>query len=262
MNDLMKSSTDSLPQKRAKKKVPAKKTEKLTKLVKKYGLVGSVIVFVVLWAACLFLLKDSINIGAEALANSYGIAYETEKDAAYQALYQSAFDRAEKNYHVSNNVVISIGSFEETEKLEVLKANHVEFITEDRDDNSGNVTAWLEVTGEGTFVVDLKAAEFVVDNEHRYVLVRVPYPELTNVTITDTQKRWYEDDLLNGSYSQGVDLALKQRNEASLQIQKSLMSNQYIYGNAQTVATSIIINLVKQLNPDIPDLTVEVEFVG
>lgn len=39
------------------------------------------------------------------------------------------------------------------------------------------------------------------------------------------------------------------------------MSNPYIYKNAQNVAVSMITNLVKELNPDIPDLTVEVEFV-
>ena len=110
-------------------------------------------------------------------------------------------------------------------------------------------------------MVDLKAAEFITDNANHYVLVRIPYPELTNVTITDTTKRWFRDDLANGSYSEGVDLALKQRNEASLQIQKALMSNQYIYENAQDVAVSLLINLVKQFNPDIPDLVVEVEFM-
>lgn len=261
MNDLIKSNSENLPRKNTKKLFPKEKAERMAKNLKKHGLTGSIVLFVVLLAVCLFLLKDSVSVGSEALANSYSVAYASEKDAAYQEFYQSAYDWAEAKYHVSNNMAIAIDGFEETEKLEVLKANHVEFITEDRDDNSGNVTAWLEVTGEGTFVVDLKAAEFIVDNEHRYVLVRVPYPELTNVSITNTKKCWFKDDLANGSYSQGVELALKQRNEASLQIQKSLMSNQYIYSNAQTVASSIIINLVKQLNPDIPDMTVEVEFM-
>jgi len=261
MSDLIKKPTDNPPEKRSKKPTSVGKVRVMAKEIKKQSLTVSIIMCIVLAAVSAFLMVSGLNVGADALADSYSNAYATEKDAAYDYLYEGARDRAEKEYHVTNTAVITIGSFEESEKLEVLKANHVEFVTEDRDENSGNVTAWLEVTGEGTFVVDLKAAEFIVDNAHHYVLVRIPYPELTNITITDTTKRWFRDDLANGSYSQGVDLALKQRNEASLQIHKALMSNQYIYENAQKVATSMLINLVKQFNPDIPDLTVEVEFM-
>lgn len=267
MNDMIKVPTENLPEKQAPKRTPAKKstgkpTVDMKKYIKKYGLVSSVVALIILIATCLFLLKDTIAIGSEALANSYSIAYENEKSAAYQELYQGAYDRAEERYHVSSKVLISIDSFEESEKLEVLEANHVEFITEDRDDNTDNITAWIEVSGKGTFVVDLKAAEFIVDNEHKFVLVRIPYPELTNVTITNAVQKLFKDDIWNGSYSDGVHLAVDQLNDADARIKKALMSNQYIYKNAQTVATSMIINLVKELNPDIPDLTVEVEFVG
>lgn len=130
-----------------------------------------------------------------------------------------------------------------------------------RDNNSGNVTAWLEVEGEGTFVVDLQATEFIIDNDRHYVLVRIPNPELTNINIIKTTRRLFADDWRDGSYREGVDLALKQRNEASLQIQKALLSNQYIFSSAKDVAVAMIGNLVKQFNPDIPDLQVDVEFM-
>ena len=227
-----------------------------------YGVTIAAITFVILAAVCLYLLSGSIKIGAAAMADSYNLAYIAEKDAAYQKLYKNAFDRAKENYHVSNTVVISIGNLEETAKLELLKANDVEFITENREDNSGHVTAWLEVSGEGTFVVDLKAAEFIIDNERRHVLVRTPKPELTNIEITGAKSRLFKDGILNGSYGEGVNLALKQRREAALRIQKALISNQYIYNAAQTVARNTITNLVRQFNPDIPDLTVDVAFMG
>ena len=242
------------------KKPSARKTTRKETAENAIGIKGMIISFVLI-AANVFLWHDSVNVGANALADMYNTAYQTEKDAAYQKLYQTAFDRAEEKYHVSNTVIISIGNLEESEKLEVLKASDVEFITEDSDKNSGKVTAWLEVTGQGTFVVDLKAAEFIINNEQKRVLVRLPYPELTNVTITNAERKLFKDDLFNGSYSEGVTLALKQRNDANLQIQKALMANQYIYSNAQTVAKDMITNLVKQFNPDIPDLTVDVEFM-
>lgn len=237
--------------------------EKKPKVAKKKARIVtiSIVLTVILVSASLFLLYKGIGVSASALMNSYSTAYSSEKDNAYAKLYQSAFERAEKNYHVRNTMVISIGNLEESQKLEVLKANDVEFITEDRDSNSGKVTAWLEVEGEGTFVIDLKAAEFIVDNERQYVMVRLPNPELTNITIIKTTRRLFADNWSNGSYSEGVDLALKQRNEASLQIQKALMSNQYIYSSARKVAVSMLQNMVKQFNPDIPELTVDVEFM-
>jgi len=241
------------------KKTPGKKTPESKK--SSITIIVSLVLIVALAAGSIVLFNGGISKGADSLMNSFSAAFTTEKDAAYEKLYQAAFDRAEQKYHVSNEVVISIGNLEESQKLEVLKASDVEFITEDKDNNSGNVTAWLEVNGEGTFVIDLQAAEYIVDNERRYVLVRIPNPELTNIKIKSTTRRLFSDDFKNGSYSEGVDLALKQRNEAQLQIQKSLMSNQYIYSNAKDVAVGMIKNLVRQFNPDIPDLTVDVEFM-
>ena len=206
------------------------------------------------------LLESGVHTGAEQLMNSFTAAFNTEKNSAYEKSFTSAFERAKQRKHVSNRVQISVGDLQETQRLEVLRASDVEFITEDRDDNSGRVTAWLEVEGEGIFVVDLQAAEFVIDDERKSVLVRIPVPELTNVSITRTTRRLFADDIFNGSYSEGVDLALKQRNAAILQIEKALRSNQYVYGNAKDVSKSMLRNLVLRFNPDIKDLCVEVEF--
>lgn len=258
MSNMLQSISSRLPEKAKKAPNPRKKASSK----KTPALITLMVVLIILMAfGSIVLLKSGIGAAASALLNSYEAAYASEKDNAYHALYQSAYDRAEKNYHVSSTVVISIGDLEESQKLEVLKANDIEFITEDRDNNSGNVTAWLEVEGEGTFVVDLQAAEFIIDNDRHYVLVRIPNPELTNINIIKTTRRLFADDWRDGSYREGVDLALKQRNEASLQIQKALLSNQYIFSNAQDVAVAMIGNLVKQFNPDIPDLTVDVEFM-
>ncbi len=229
-----------------------------------FSIVLTILLIVILGVAILAgvsFLKSGISKGAKSMFSSYNSAFGTEKDAAYQNFYQSAFDKAEQKYHVSNTVFISIGNLQETQKLEVLRASDVEFITESGNDNSGNVTAWLEVTGEGVFTINLQAAEFSLDDSRRYVLVRVPEPELENIAITKTEKKLFADDFANGSYSEGVELALKQRQEAMLRIRRALMSNQYIFENAKKVAVSTIQNLVKQLNPDIPDIIVEVEFM-
>ena len=259
MNNLVKPTLPHLPKRTGDSK--ASRPEGISPKRERIIITVSTIILIILIPVCLWLIKSGINVGASSMMKSYSAAYGIEKDLAYQKLYQSAYDRAEQNYHVRNTAAISIGDLEQTAQLEVLRAGDTEFITEDRDDNSGNVTAWLEVSGEGIFVVDLQAAEFIVDNVRQSVFVRLPNPELTNISITDATKRLFADDFWDGDYKEGVNLALKQRNEATLQIQKSLLSNQYIYDNAKEVAKSMITNLVKQFNPDIPDLIVGVEFM-
>lgn len=238
------------------------KFSKKFKSFEKHMVAIEVVLLFIFVIAALYLWESSIQTGAEALAGNRATAFASEKEDAYQRWYDSAFERAEERYHSSNFLAINIGSFEESNKLEVLKVNDVEFIVENREDNSGNITAWLEVTGEGTFTVDLQAAEFIVDNQRQHVQVRAIYPELDNVTIIKAEMRLFRDDWMNGSYSEGVDLALKQRNEASLRIQKALTANQYIHEQARVVAERAIINLVKQFNPGNTDLVVEVEFVN
>ena len=183
MSDMIKAPTDNVPLEASQKNVTAKKKAAkkgpdMQKLVKKHGLTASIILFMILLGTCLFLFRDAVNVGAKALANSYSSAYESERADAYEELYQNAFDKAEAKYHVSNKAIISIANVKKTEKLQVIEAHQKEYITRNRDETTGNVTAWIEVTGKGVFVVDLKAAEFIVDNEHCHVLVRVPYPEL------------------------------------------------------------------------------------
>lgn len=258
MSNMLEKVSDNLP-KVPKKQAKPKKKASSQKTPVAISLMAVLIILMAFGSYAL--IKSGIEVGTSALMNSYSVAYASEKNSAYQAVYQSAYNRAKKNYHVSNTVVVSLGNLEELQKLEVLRANDVEFITEDRDNNSGNVTAWLEVEGEGTFVIDLQAAEFIIDNDRRYVLARIPNPELTNINIIKTTRRLFADDWMDGSYREGVDLALKQRNEASLQIQKALLSNQYIFSNAQDVAIGMVENLIRQFNSDIPDLTVKVEFM-
>lgn len=244
-------------QKKAPRKLP-----KLPKMKKGSSKTIYIILMIVMITMTVIFGKDIVGSGAKALADSYNAAYASEYDATYQALYQKYFDAAEAKYHVRNEVLISIGDIKETEKLEVLKVSDVEFIVEDKNSNDGNITSWLEVPGEGTFVVDLQAAEFVIDNERAHVLVRAPYPELTNVSIDygNVQKILFKDDIFNGSYKEGEELAQKQLNEGDLLIKKEFASNQNFYLSAQEAAISSIQCLVRQMNPGVDNLMVDVEF--
>ena len=213
---------------------------------------------VLMAAVSLCLWRSGIRVGAAAAASAYGTAYESEQTASYETLYQKAYDNAEENYHLSNRVQISIDRLTETAKLEIIKVNDKELITE----APKGVTEWWEVEGEGTFTVDMQAAEFIIDNSRRIVIVRLPNPELGSISITKRERRLYKTTFLrSGNDSSGTDLAEKQESEALLRIRNSLLSNPYISEVAQNIAQNMVTNLIRQVNPDVPDLTVEVEFM-
>ena len=197
-----------------------------------------------------FLLDSTVQVGTTAAMNSYLSTFESEKESTYQTLFQYYYDEAKNKYLVSNRVGISVGDMKETANLEVLKVSDVEYIIEDQKDG---ITSWLEVPGEGTYIVNLQAAEFVIDNDNSYVLVRAPHPELANITIDyeNVNKLLFKNDMLNESFKYGENLAQSQLNAANALIRKELAANQNFYLNAEDAAVRTIQCLVKRFNPGI-----------
>lgn len=232
------------------------------KIKKGTGSVICIVLMIIMVTIALMLLQNAIFDGASALADGYDAVFASEKNRTYDELYKKFYDEAEAEYHVANHASIYIENIKEMENLEVLKVCDVEFIVEDGADNSGNITSWLEVPGEGTYVVNLSAAEFIVDNARNHVRVRLPYPELTNIKIdhSNVKKILFKDDAFNGSYKQGEELAEKQLDQGDLLIKKGLASNEHFYLNAQKAAVSAIKCLIRELNPEVENLTIDVEF--
>lgn len=200
--------------------------------------------------------------GTESLTAGYQDTYESRATEVYNQWYETGFEIGEKKYHVSNDVYISVDNLEKNGKLEVLKASAVEIMVEKQAENFIKRTVWFEVHGEGTYVVNLEMAEFVVDNPRKSILVRIPRPVLEGIEVTKIDKIFYkEDNLFGGNYRKGANLQLQNYNEGSMEIQKSMRSNAFLYANAERVALSTVENLVREFNSDIPDLIVEVEFM-
>jgi len=216
---------------------------------------------VVLIAVCLWLSRDIIRVGTRALQSNYESSYISEKDRIYEELREKYRQMAEEKYRVSNTVSIQIAGLREISRLRVLEVTDTEYVVDDRNDNDGNIVSWIKVSGKANFVVDLQTAEFIVDSDRRHVLVRTQYPFLADeIEITDDEKLLFKDDFFDGSYKQGEELHEKQRREAVLLMEKEFVSNQRFYQSARDAAISSIECLVKQLNPEVSDLTVEVEF--
>ena len=194
---------------------------------------------------------------------------ESVSETTYQRFYNDAFNRAEKKYHVSNRAAITIGDLREESKLEVLQVSDVEYITYDEDDTH----AWLEVTGNAVYTVDLSIAEYLIDSERSVVRVRLPKPILGEPWVDSINKLLMveSDDGGSGisqiipffgknSAGQGSVLAQQQIGEGKQKIQSALLSNQSFYQYAEKSAETIITNLIKDVNPDTPNLSVCVEF--
>lgn len=246
-----------------------KKTKKKTffQSLSKRWLVASVfpiLLAVVAFFLCLYFVTETVSIGANSAKDAYEAAKNTKSQEVYQSFYDTAYESAEEAFHLSNQVSITLGDIRETAALEVLSVSAVGYSVQDKADNNA-ATSWLKVTGTGTFTVNLQAGEFIVDDERQYVLVRVPKPVLTGFSTSDTEPMLFEDGsfmgFFNGDNSKGADLALAQVKEAALDARLSIISNQRFYQSAETSAELMIENLVRALNQDVEDLTVEIEFM-
>lgn len=241
--------------------------------------VGLLMVVFLLVAGSVWFFLDAIAVGASSAMDSY----ESEKDEVaqevYDVFYNQSYSAAEASHHVSNQVSISIGTLQEEEKLEVLRVSNVEYVISEEEEgefldnilsavtgifSDDDVVSWLEVPGDGVFTVDLKTAEFIVDEERQDVLIRSPDPELSEFAIDyEGVEILYFDDagLFKNSAKVGEDLAREQLQDAQLQMMQEIQDNQRYYQSARDAAEDLLISMVKELNPGIPDLTVEVEFM-
>lgn len=209
-----------------------------------------------------WLFTDSIKVGADALRDSFDSAYENAKESSKESVKTYFYDNAEQKYHTSNVVNITVGDLKEVSNLEVLQVSAIECVVENASDNAENITSWLEVPGNSTFTVDLSAAEFLIDDYRHHILVRVPNPEISNVTIDykNVNKLLFKNDIFNDNIQIGEEKAKEQTTEAMLLIKKEFLSNQYYFVTAKEAARSIISNRIMQWNSEIDDLVVEVEF--
>lgn len=205
----------------------------------------------------------SVNLLTRSTRNAYDTAKAEQSQSVYNSFYERSFRAEEAKHHVANDIAISITSVQEVDRLEVLTVSDVEYVILDKEDNKENITSWLEVPGTGIFTVDLTLGEFTVDSQRQYVHVRVPRPALTDFTIdyANVKQLFWDDDIFNGSVKAGEDLVQEQIRGGSLLLKQYMTSNRMIYESAADAAKLLVDSLVKQFNPDVPNLTVEVEFI-
>lgn len=254
------------------------KKKKFDGMSHKQFILGTLAILTVLLCLCTYLILDTFTVGTEAAIDSFSITKDEAAREVYQFFYDKSFDLAEKTHHVSNNVSITIGELREEQKLEVLKVSDVSYETSEPKDQGwfdtlvesvvgvfdAEVISWLEVPGNGVFSVNLQAGEFIVDEEHQYVLIRVPSPELTEFSIDyeNVELLLFEKGgMFKNSAKYGVDKAIEQLQSAELTMMQKVNNNQEFYKRARESTEKMLVNLVKQLNPQFPSLDVKIEFI-
>ncbi len=235
---------------------------------KRKGHFTRVLVFiaVIIIAVCgsVFLVAKGLSVGVASAEEAFSRTLVEVKEKTAQEYYDWAFGKGEEEYHTSNKVYITVGEIEGRSKLEVLKVSDVEFIIQNAGENDEEVTAWIAVPGDGVFTVDMTMSEFLIDNIRHIVVARIPQPRLTSCKVESENIEIYElktGAITNGSYSQGVTLAEEHLKQGYDMIKNEFLSNQQYFLSAKQSAENLIIRMIKNLNSEIKDLYVEVEFV-
>ncbi len=228
--------------------------------IQKFFLIAALVLFI----AAVVISFFAFSSGTLAVKQAFDRERKTAEEATYQGFYEQGFKAGEENYHVKNRAVITLGNIRETANLEVLSVSDVVFMIEEPEKANKNIQSWIEVPGSGVYTVDLAAGEFLVDDERSMVFVRVPKPELLPININidhaNVKILRFASNAWNTSVRDGEVLAGKQLNEARTRIQEDISSNLQYYEFAESSAKTLLENLIRAINSDIPELKVEIEF--
>lgn len=203
--------------------------------------------------------------GKSILLHSAKEAYDSKKDEAYQQTYNNYVSMGEQAYHTSNRPQISVSFAEEASELEVLTVTATVFVC------NAEKTIWEEITGASHFSVNLKAAEYIIDEERSTVYVHLPEPRLEEtVSLDETSIQEYKlqsdgnlsrtVQKIKGSIQGGISDSMDMRKEAVNQILNDLQSDTDYPEVAKESATTMISALLRKLNPTVSDLKIFVDF--
>lgn len=210
----------------------------------------------------------TLQAGVTAAAAAYEKQLTEAEQNAYNFFYESNFDLAEKKYHVSSDVTIALNEIKEIAKLEVLEVSAVEYDIVSHENNNAKIDVWLEVPGRGIYTVDMNAAEYIVDNVRKTIIVRVPRPTLENVSLDhenivllnfDNTDKWLVFN--NDDYRTGADIYDNQIKRAYSNILSRLNSDTNYINSAERSAEKMITHFVREFNRGIPELEISVEFI-
>ena len=167
------------------------------------------------------------------------------------------------NNVVTSEIKIDLDNLKKTKELHVLHVTDSQVIAENAKDNKDGISAWTQFTGRCDFIIDLSQCETIVDNIRKTVIIRTAPVSIDRNHFTleygNTETLFFYNKMANDSYTEGINLARRQYEEAYAKIYDKITQNPYYYGEAEKAVKTIIESLVKSWNKNIPDLNVIVE---
>lgn len=274
MTDKLEKTTQKTPAEKKERKTKNKK-EKLTD---REISIWALFVSMALIALSAFLLVDAVAVSVGTAVNSFRDKVSETSEEISKKFYQFSYEYAEKKTHVSNRATIELGDIQMQSNLQVLQVSDVyyEIFPKEKRDLLGDlinfipdlfkedVTLWMEVPCEGIFTVNLETAEFITDPENSYVLVRLFEPEMTNFGILyDQIQFWHYEKggVFNDNAKFGADKARELLKDADLQMKQKLKNDPERFTKAKESTRIFLTSLIKELNPDFENLTVDIEFM-
>ena len=244
---------------------------------KKHGYTGIVVLLclIVLTISGTYMLyKGAIKKGLRVATK----AYETEKKEVYDSQFPNAYEKyynkTLEEEQIKNRTVINIKSTNEESKYEVLGIVEQFFQIQSKEVEDQGIRCWEYFTGEAEFVIDMQELEYIIDSDHDYVLIRTKKPVIANIRVLEESAEeerfvfYYENKQYDRrSFKknlQNMDFAKRILNEikdmALTKFKDSILNNDEYEKMAIENTESLLSNLIHSLNPNRPDLTVEVEF--
>lgn len=234
---------------------------------------GSLIATIIFILGSCFIFSIAAKKTSTAYSDSYASAKLQASQEAYAKYEKMGYDKAEKKYHTSNRATINIDTLKEKNHLEVLSASDTYLNVIKESDIMEDSQRWVAIPGTAVYTVDMSMSEIIKDDYNEYILVRVKYPELSDITINYDKVETYlyvynslatsiEKGRISydGTYKAGASEAQRDYAKAYSEMYERFYSDQKFYITAQDSARRIITSMVRNLNPEIPNLKVEVEF--
>ena len=201
----------------------------------------------------------AVLLGVFLFKRSYENGKNNTSDKIRKEVYNTVYEATEQANHVSNRVTVTLEGIREKSDLEVLQVESSYIYVSE----NGSKKIWYSIPGSGSFTIDMRMAEFIVDEERRQVHVIAPPPAITKFDerVEDIKELFYKNtDIGNGSTQEGTRIAQQMMYKAHNQMVKDLEMNWSYFQAAEDSATRLITNTIKALNPSLPDIQVIVEF--
>lgn len=264
-NEVKEQSKKIVETDKSKKEQNIKKVEKKSRDYKKIiSILLGVIAFILFILVIFFPIYQIPKI-AQSSFNQYIDSKDTVSQNTKDKISEVFSNYVEEKNHVSSNLDIKIGNIKEQANLEVLKISHVAYVVEDAKNNDKKMTVWMAIPGEGTFIVDLKSSEFIVDSIRKTVKIKVPIPKLQySIIYEDKEILFMKDEPSIFSSSSGGKISdeinTRLENMANKEIESEFTSNANYFNSAKNSTISLLQQLINRLNPNIEGINVEVEF--